>query len=358
MRFNKVEISRFRNLLSTSFHPSPSLNLITGANGSGKSSLLEALYYLATGSSFRTHRLSHIIHQQHDCFILFAECSNAHHSHRVGLKRCKDLIHHTRLDGHEITKRSELVQLLPLQVLSPESINLLVEGSDHRRSFIDWALFHVEHSFHYHLSHYQRALKQRNALLKSDNLNSLHQWDAQLVEHGEVIDTFRTRYLDSIKVDVDQILAQLLPDITLEMQYRSGWSKELNLVEALSQSRENDRKLRYTTVGPHRGDFVVKSDGVKVADLLSRGQLKLIVIALKLAQISTLQTVSGKLPIILVDDLAAELDVTHRATLLLQLKALSTQIFVTTPDIELIDHSQWAERKVFHVEHGDLQEVV
>ncbi len=357
MVFRRVEITNFRNLVSTSLLPSPSLNLITGSNGSGKSSLLEALHYLASGSSFRTSRLSHIVHHASDCFTLFAESGNDL-SHRIGIKRCRDLNHQTRVDGNELVRRSDLVQLHPLQVISPESISLLLEGSEHRRNYIDWSLFHVEQSFHHHLSNYQRALKQRNALIKQREVRQLHNWDSILVEHGEVIDQYRREYVEQITPLVNELLESLLPEVSLDITYRSGWTKELDLANALTQSRDNDIKLKYTTAGPHRGDIRVKHHGIKVSESLSRGQLKLVVIAMKLAQALSLQATSGKRPILLIDDIAAELDVSHRVMLLDTVKSLTTQVFITTPELELVDYREWGERKVFHVEHGHIKEVV
>lgn len=357
MRIKKVEISRFRNLVSTSFNPSPSLTIISGNNGSGKSSLLEALYYLATGSSFRTNRLSNVIQQDSDCFTLFAELTNDL-SHRIGIKRCRDLKHQTRLDGQDLTRRSELVHLLPLQVISPESISLLLEGSEVRRNYLDWALFHVEHSFHHHISSYLRALKQRNCLLKASQIDLLGQWDVQLDHHGAHIDNMRRQYIKDISPYFSEFLSLLLPDIALHLNYRAGWPTGITLDQALLASRESDCRLKHTTLGPHRADLVVKCGGVKASELLSRGQLKLVVIALKLAQIALLRHTTTKLPLILIDDLAAELDIEHRTLLLEAVKSFSTQVFITTPDLKLIDLTIWNERKVFHVEHGKIKEVV
>jgi DNA replication and repair protein RecF len=357
MHIEKVEIIQFRNLLSASFSPSSSLTIISGSNGSGKSSLLEAIYYLATGTSYRTSRLSNVINQESDCFTLFSQLDNTI-NHRIGIKRCRDLNHQTRVDGSELTRRSELVQLIPLTLISPESISLLLEGSESRRNFIDWALFHVEHSFHHHLSHYLRALKQRNALLKSLSVKQIDHWDSQLAEHGNYIDILRRQYIGSISPVLGEFLEVLLPDLEITLSYRSGWSSETNLSEALKHSRESDIRLKHTTVGPHRADLIVRHNSVKASDVLSRGQLKLVVVALKLAQIKLLQKNSDKSPIVLIDDLAAELDIEHRGLLLNSVKSFGSQVFLTTPDIELIDYGNWDKRKVFHVEHGQIKEVV
>jgi len=359
MQINKIEIRNFRNLVSSQLSPSPLLNIVYGSNGSGKSSLLEAIHFLATGSSFRTHRVTNLLCHNTQCFTLFSEISSAGSHHRIGIQRCRDLNHQTRIDSKTVTKRSNLVQLLPLQVLSPESISLLLEGSEQRRNFMDWALFHVEHSFHHHLSHYNRALKQRNALLKQGTTSELNHWDSQLSDHGNIIDAMRKQYVGQLKEPLVNVLNALLPELNVDLDYRSGWSTQLSLSDALLHSRESDLKLKHTTVGPHRADISVKSEGVKVNELLSRGQLKLLVIALKLAQISLLySSAKGTAPIILVDDLAAELDIEHRALLLETIKPLSSQLFITTPDLSLIDYAGWQERKVFHVEHGQVKEVV
>ena len=359
MYFKRVEVTGFRNLTSTSFSPSPFRNLISGDNGSGKSSLLEAIHYLATGSSFRTHKVSTIINKGEECFTLYSEISHAI-THRIGLKRCRDLKHTTRIDGRDIHRRSELVQILPLQVISPESISLLLDGAEQRRNFIDWSLFHVEQSFYYHLSHYQRALKQRNSLLKSGTAiaTELPHWDSQLVQHGLVIDQMRRHYVEQLSVLTMDILNELLPEQELILRYRRGWPSNLALDAALQRSLESDIKMKYTTSGPHRGDLLVMSDQGKAAETLSRGQLKLTVVALKLAQVLLLQHQSGRIPVILIDDLAAELDLDHRSLLLDKLSCIRSQIFITTPERKLIDCCNWDEKKVFHVEHGVIKEVV
>jgi len=357
MYISRVEISHFRNLVSTSLSPSPTLNLICGGNGSGKSSLLEAVHYSLTGISYRTNRLSTVTNNQADCLSLFCELKG-NVSHKVGLSRCRDLNHKTRLDGQDVTRRSELVQLVPIQLISPESLSLITEGSDLRRSYLDWGLFHVEQSFHFHLSHYQRSLRQRNAQLKQSLSNTLSQWDALLVDHGIVIDSLRRGVIEKLEPLAHRLLKQILPDVPISLSYRSGWPKDLDFSEALRQAVESDRKNHHTTVGPHRADLLVRTNGIKVSDCLSRGQIKLITVALKLAQILLVQESTDKKPIILIDDMAAELDPEHRELLMNTLQSLNTQVFVTTPDINLIPHNEWAGRKVFHVEHGKIKEVV
>lgn len=357
MHLSKVEISDFRNLISASFIPCSSLNVISGSNGSGKSSLLEALYFIANGRSFRSNRLGNIINKESRCFTLFGETGDAV-SHRIGIRRCNDNESITRVDGRDLARRSDLIHLLPMQVISPESIELLTEGSERRRSFMDWGLFHVEHAYHHHLSHYLRALKQRNSLLKQGRRDELLHWNPIIEEEGNKLSVMRRKYIADLEPDIRILLQELLPEIEIAFQYQQGWNKEQSLQEALSLSVENDLRLKYSTVGPHRADLQVKSEGTRVSDTLSRGQLKLVAIAMLLAQIITIHRDTEKRPIILVDDIAAELDAEHRQVLLESLFKLDTQLFVTTPDSQLVDHQRWLQKKMFHVEHGGLKEVV
>ena len=362
MFFERVEFSHFRNLDSTTLHPSPGLNLISGPNGSGKSSVLEALHFVSLGTSFRTHRFQHLIQHGDDCFTLFSQIrSDTNHSqtHRIGISRCKSLQHQTRIDGEDVSRRSSLVHLLPLQVISPESINLLLEGADLRRSFIDWSLFHVEQSFHFHLSSYNRALKQRNALLKSGtSIEGIGQWERLLAEHGIALDNYRKRYLETVSELITNTSRLFIPEIEVSVEYRQGWNSTTTLLDSISASRDTDIRMKHTTVGPHRADINIKANGYRAVDLLSRGQLKLVVVAMKLAQIEHLVSSFNKQPVILVDDFASELDQEHRSVLLDKLLSLETQLFITTPQTDLIDVSHVGGCKMFHVEHGIVKEVV
>ncbi|MDH5784309.1 MAG: DNA replication/repair protein RecF [Chromatiales bacterium] len=359
MQFNRVEVTDFRNLSSTSFNPSPSLNLILGSNGSGKSSLIEAIHYLATGSSFRTNKFASLIHYDSPCFTLFTEIAEDDLLHKIGLRRCRDLNHTTRLDGVDLSRRSQLAQLLPLQIISPESISLLIEGSEKRRSFIDWSLFHVEHTFHYHSSNYLRVLKQRNALLRlNEDRAEFSHWNSQLAQYGEEITALRRRFVDEITLFTYDLLTRLLPDVEINFQYRQGWPSGYSLSSALETSLESDLKLKYTTVGPHRADLVIRSNNGKASELLSRGQQKLVVVALRLAQTLHLFNLTGRRPVFLIDDLAAELDPVHRELFINILHDVGSQIFISTPDQSLIETERWSESKVFHVEHGQVKEML
>ncbi len=357
MILERVEVSNFRNLTSLSLLPAAGLNILEGKNGSGKTSFLEALHMLAMARSFRTIKTAKVVQYGKDHLLLFAQFKEGT-PHRVGLQRFTDNRMQIKLDGKLLHSRSELVQLLPLQVITPESITLLTGSPGERRQYLDWMMFHVEPSFHTTWSHYQRYLKQRNALLRDGRKRELSFWTKGLIEQGKELDTCRRQTIERLYPHLEKYIQQLLPGFDITLSYKQGWRSGTTLEQALESSAEADAAQKHTTVGPHRADLILTSNNQRVADLFSRGQLKLLLSALKLAQLDYLKEVTGKTAVVLIDDLPAELDSDHRTQLLSLLHGLTNQVFVTTTDRSHLDYSAWNDVKVFHVEHGEVKEVV
>lgn len=357
MILERLEVSAFRNLTSVCLLPAAGLNILEGKNGSGKTSFLEALYMLAMARSFRTSKIAKVIQQGHPHLLIFAQLKDSG-QHRLGLQRFTDNRMIIKLDGHTLHARSELVQLLPLQIITPDSLNLLTGPPGERRQFLDWVMFHVEPNFQIVWAQYQRAIKQRNALLRENRPEELSFWNTSVVEHGERLHEYRQQVITQLLPYTEYYIEQLLPGVNLSIQYRQGWRSDLTLSEALHSSLETDLVQKYTTVGPHRADLILTSEQQRVTDQFSRGQLKLLLCVLKLAQLDYLKGVTGKTPVVLIDDLPAELDREHRRLLLSLLHRLQNQVFVTTTDRSHLDYSDGRDIKVFHVEHGEIKEVV
>jgi DNA replication and repair protein RecF len=357
MQLTRVEIRNLRNLSSVSTAPSPGLNILEGANASGKTSFLEAIHLLGLARSFRTIKSEHLIQHEQESLTLFATLETPA-LHRIGIQRYRDNRLDIHLDGVKAEGRTALANLLPLQLMTPESITLLTGSPNERRQYLDWLLFHVEHSFHSAWSNYQRHLKQRNALLRSEQLSTLAYWTAGVAEAGEIINQMRQNLLRELLPHIEHYVALLLPDIAVNLVYRQGWKKDLSLIEAMERALDSDTKMKYTTAGPHRADLVFKADDDKVVDVFSRGQLKLLLAVLKLAQMAYFCQKTGSTAVVLIDDLPAELDTHHRNLLLSQLQELGTQVFITTTDSALLEYSAWSDTKVFHVEHGVIKEVL
>lgn len=357
MILDRVEVSAFRNLTSVSLVPAQGLNILEGKNGSGKTSFLESLHMLAMARSFRTQKTSHLVHHGSECLVIFALLRDGI-QHRLGLQRFSDNRMTIKVDGQILQSRSQLAQLLPIQVITPDSITLITGTPGDRRQYLDWIMFHVEPTFQTVWSQYQRFMLQRNALIKDRNIQDISYWNKGLAEQGETLHKFRNTLVQQLQPHLDKYVELLLPGITISLTYRKGWRNDLTLAEALRTSLETDLIQKYTTVGPHRGDLILRSNDQRIVDHFSRGQLKLVLCALKLAQLDYMKERTGKTAVVLIDDLPAELDQEHRQLLLSLLHNLNNQVFVTTTDRSHLNFSSWDDVKVFHVEHGNIKEVV
>ena len=196
-----------------------------------------------------------------------------------------------RIDGRAGT-RAELVRTLPVQVLEPASHELIDGPPAIRRQFLDWSVFHVEQSFLEAWQQYRRALQQRNAALKLHSAEAAWAWDATLVSSGLVVDQCRRELLRRMQAPLQKAGTALL-DAEVELKYRSGWAEGTDLAEALRAARERDQQMSSTTVGPHRADLGVSVRERRARDSVSRGQEKLVVAALTLAQIEVVSEALG-----------------------------------------------------------------
>ncbi len=303
--------------------------LISGANASGKTSLLEALYVLGRGRSFRTRRLEHLIRRGADRFIVFGEVDAFERSVALGVEGSAAGVR-AKLAGTRVNSLAELAPLLPVQIIDPEIHRLIEEGPSRRRRFLDWGVFHVEPRFVDDWQRFQQALKQRNAALKARQPRQVvAAWDGDLVRYGESVTAARTRYMALLIPHAISITRNLL-GMELGVGYRPGWSGGLSLPEALEQSWSHDQEAGATQVGPHRAELTIRLNEVSVKDRISRGQQKLLAAALLMAQIKLFPGESPVQPTLLLDDPAAELDNERLTGLIQEISLQSTQLIVTT----------------------------
>ncbi|MBZ0072957.1 MAG: DNA replication/repair protein RecF [Gammaproteobacteria bacterium] len=354
-----VAVRDFRNIASADLAFSPQLNLITGANGAGKTSLLEALYFLGRGQSFRANQPATLIREGAETLLVRGTVSDTQGGTvAVGLQRDRRGLR-VRMGGQPLRQLTQLVALCPFQILSPDSHLLLEGGPRHRRRFLDWGVFHVEPGFYPAWQRYTRALRQRNAALRARlAATEVRLWDTELVQAAETMDRQRRTYLDALLPVLDSYIRTLVDLPGLSWDYRPGWSRKQAFAEALAEGLEADRRQGFTRLGPHRADLVLTVDGVAAQERVSRGQQKQLVAALMLAQAEVYRLCRGRSSIFLVDDLASELDAEHRQRVLAALRALEVQVFITAIEGTALEASDWAVRRWFHVEHGQIQEVV
>jgi DNA replication and repair protein RecF len=325
----RVQVTDFRCLQSVALELDPRFTLISGPNASGKTSLLEALYVLGRGRSFRTRRLEHLIRQGAEQFIVFGEVDSSDRRVPLGVEGSPTGIR-AKIASAKVASLAELALLLPVQIIDPEVHHLIEEGPSRRRRFLDWGVFHVEQSFVSHWQRYRQALKQRNAALKSGQSPAVvSAWDGDLLQYGELLTRARTHYVDLLAGQA-AIIGRNLLGMELALSYRPGWARDQSFAEALQKSNVHDRLNGATQVGPHRAELGIRLNGLGVKDRISRGQQKLLAAALLIAQLKLFPEDASIQPSLLLDDPAAELDDDRLAGLIREVSAHSVQLIVTT----------------------------
>ena len=359
MYLTQLDIHQVRNLTEVKIKPNKRCNYIFGANASGKTSILEAIYLLSIARSFRTTHIKHVISHDQPNLQIFARIQNPvnNESTALGLERSLKATR-IRINGSDIKQVSQLSSLLPVQIINPDVHKLLEQGPKYRRQFIDWGVFHVEHTFLQAWQQYYRVLKQRNAALrKKQDKKIITLWDEQLIQYAKMITLSRESYISEFLPIFDNYVKKLM-SLTVDIKYQRGWNSEHSFTETLESSFEKDYFKGFTSFGPHRADLEISHNGILVQNSFSRGQQKLLVCAMSLAQISHLKQETNQQSVLLVDDLAAELDIQHRQHLIDLLIDTGAQLFVTATEENSFMLPDEVESKMFHVEHGVLKEVV
>jgi len=329
-------------------HPSLTINHILGLNGSGKTSLLEAIFMIGRGRSFRSHRIGPVIKQGEPYLQVFAETISNGKPSRIGIRRHSKQTQ-VKIDGNPVTRLSDIALKTPVQILTPKSHEMLERGPEYRRRFIEWGVFHVEHSYRDLHKRFARILDQRNAELRAGG-KLLSIWDNEFILAATELNNARTEYFTEFMVSFDEMKGIYGLD-DLELAWKPGWRTGIGLEEVLKQGCTGDKKMGFTHSGPHRADLDIVKGSDKAVNILSRGQQKMLVIVLNLVQATLVKKQSGQTPVILMDDLASELDFENRNIVLEQLETRGCQCFITTTDKESV-----FKGKVFHVEHGVITE--
>jgi DNA replication and repair protein RecF len=365
---NRLVVEDFRNLHSVDLRLATRINFIVGENGSGKTSILEVLYTLATGRSFRTRKFKNLIAYHSSSFQLFAEFSLADLAHRLGVMRHSDGDSLFKLDGSPVASAAELAALLPCQVIDSHSFDLLEGGPGERRAFIDWLVFHVKPTFRKVWGEYVRCLKHRNSLLRSDKMprSEFSIWDKTLAELGEVIDGLRREVIEDFEPVSRSYLSQcnFVEQGQLEISYLPGWDSTRPLLDQLEERYLRDVAVGHTSLGPHKADIRFTFNKKPLAELFSRGQQKSVIAAFYLAQLNVFLAKRGDECILLLDDLPAEFDETNLHRVCDWISELQrVQTFITGIDLEAILRS-WptsvdnttGDYKLFHVKQGQATE--
>jgi DNA replication and repair protein RecF len=351
MSLAELTVSNLRCIESAELSISPRSTLIYGGNGSGKTTLLEAMFILGRGRSFRTRNNERLIRYGEDHFRVTGRVTRSiggTESLGFEVNRSGTTAH---VAGRAAGSLADLSQAFPVQVIEPGVHRLVEEGGYRRRRWIDWAVFHVEPQFMETWVRYTRALKQRNAALKVPGA-TVDVWDPELARLGESIAASRQRLMESLRPYWREEVAAL-SGLDVELHYLRGWTQEHPLLEALAASRARDQARQLTHAGPHRADVAVRLNGRPAREVLSRGQQKLVAVAMTIAQLRLLQELSQLTPTLLLDDPAAELDGERLERFIARVSTLRCQLVVTSLQSE--SRLFGTPESTFRVEHGRVQ---
>jgi DNA replication and repair protein RecF len=361
----QLQINNVRNLLQVKLEGLQKVNVFFGCNGSGKTSVLESIHVLGMARSFRGSSIKSLItHNTPSCTVFgttapaaSAPVSSTGSGLPLGVRRTRVGEAQIKVGGKLVRTLAELAEQLPLQVITADSFGLLTGPPSGRRQYLDWGVFHVEQRFFGQWQRFQRCIKQRNNLLRRDKVSEqeLAVWTRDLSQSGEAINEFRKDYFRILAPRFKELMAKLAPSLVdLELRYQQGWDKQLSYRAALEQGFLADREQGYTHCGPQRADIRVIAGGHLAAETLSRGQQKLVVCGLKLAQGQLMAQQGRGSCTYLIDDLPSELDNEHSLLVCDLLASMDAQVFITCIDQEEIQ-SVWPKTSVltmFHVEQG------
>jgi DNA replication and repair protein RecF len=351
----QIRIRSFRCLGEVELALKAGCNYLYGANGAGKTSVLEAMYLLGRGRSFRTRATRRLVKRGTDGFVIVADVEEQSGSHRVGMRFVEGALEKRR-DGVTIRGMATFAQALPVHALDP-GIHQLIEGGPRvRRQYLDWGVFHVKHSYLESWRRYRRVLGQRNAALKAGvSRESRAVWTTGLIEAGNAVHTLRQEYVTALARELEALGKRLLGE-PIEIRYAPGWPEGMTLEAALIASEKRERASGQTEVGSHRADLRIQLAAQGVREEASRGQQKLVAAALVLGQIRVFAAAKGTAGLVLVDDAAAELDSRALEGFLEVVDELPAQKVLTALTERQLSPRSGAA--VFHVEQGEVRQMV
>jgi DNA replication and repair protein RecF len=353
LALSRVRITALRCLAHVELALDARRNFIFGPNGAGKTSILEGIFLLGRGRSFRTRQTGRLVQRGQDGFSVYGEVHSSVGPRRLGVSFTAG--HLTkRIDGQDAVGMAALAQMLPIHSLDPSSHQLVEGAPTERRRFLDWGVFHVEHTYLDSWKRYRRILSQRNAALKAGAAGpALRSWTAALLESGAAVDVSRRSYVGLLAPLVAEFGEQLL-DQPLSIEYRPGWATGQTFEAAVAAGERRDLASRTTEVGPHRADLEIQLAGRRLQDEASRGQQKLAAAAMILGQLAVGSPREAS-RVLLVDDPAAELDLRSLGRLLELLERLPAQLLLTALSAEQL--APTPGYPVFHVERGAVRGV-
>ncbi len=367
MSVARLTTYNFRNLSSVAIDLHPKLNFFVGDNGSGKSSLLEAIFFLGHGKSFRTSKVEYLASYDTDNFVVSIKDVN---DLQLGLsKNLASGVTLIKINGERHARLSELAKNIAVQIVTPESFKLFFGGPKERRRFIELGMFHVKHDSSKQWREFNRVLKQRNACIRNNlDKSTFDYWTALFCQLSEEVAEVRSQYINSLITELPVWLNILLPSIAKQVtvQYLQGWPQKKKLIEALNDGYEREQAFGYSIYGAHKFDTKFLIAKQPLESQLSRGQQKLFLLALTFAQAKLIARVERVKPILLIDDIGAELDSNSRQSLSIAISNLDCQVvitaieegvlqpFISETSVSNKESNDKLKYHMFHVKHGGI----
>lgn len=367
MHLEKLELVNYRNYGKITFNFSPYLNIIIGGNAQGKTNILEAIYYLSSGGSHRQAPDSQLIKQRTDLAAIKSQLNRADRKLSLEVFLIPGQRRRIKVGGAEKTKMSDLLGNLHAVIFSPEDLQIVKGGPEHRRAFLDETLVQINPTYHHWRRSYERILRQRNILLKSfppaEVAKGLELWDKNLIEVGSKIIFCRAEVVERLNKFVRKIHSKITEKKEkLDLVYASKVAAEtfddIDMIaeefrkELLRRRRDEiDRKV--TLVGSHRDDLVTLVNSWDMRSYGSQGQQRTVALSLKLGQFKLIEEEAKEKPLLLLDDVMSELDEARRADLMAMIKD-GTQVLVTTATEDVFQSADLKGQKVMRIRKGSL----
>ena len=356
MLLQRLRLEQYRNIASAQFEPSRSLTILHGLNGQGKTNLLESIAMLGSGRAFRTSKVQDLIQHGSSASIVSGQVTAAGIQSKVILQ-LQGSTRRISIDAKPVQRAAELHGKLATVIFSPDDTAMVKLGPETRRRFLDRSLYSSNAGFLQDYHNYYRTLKQRNALLKSGRVDELGLWTEQLAQAGVRLMQHRQQYVNTlqdlllhqyarISNQAEQVAVQYKPDVATDSPDE--------LLQVLMDQQEQDLRYRTTGRGPHRDDLLFLINGRPLKGFGSQGQQRSFVLALKLAEMDHLQQTFGEEPVLLLDDIASELDRERINNLLNYLRQREVQVLITTTDVTPFRAVLQQDSRLYRMEAGNL----